>query len=136
LLARQQGRFWCGGKRETSVLSANHVESLGQVRRVEGHRDVFAFHLDRNRFISRSVITLTSGQRNFTIAKHHQQRGVALSDQGYTLDCFNQLGGIDGRINVGLFREQRTNLGVFPIDQQAGGTTTTRGKAHEFSFVL
>src|SRR5699024_12884470 len=47
---REQGRFWCTGKREAGVWSADHVEAFGEIGGVEGTGNIFALHLDRYGF--------------------------------------------------------------------------------------
>ena len=82
---------------------------------------------------SLSLITAAGINSNRTLSELQTQGSVALRHEGDTASSLSQVGGANHRVNRGLFGEQRTDVGVVAVHQNAGGAAGTRCEADQFA---
>ena len=102
---------------EANILGIHNRQTFAEVLRVKRSRDVIAHKLRLNNFRSLSVITLAGFKNKLTIGEGQANTGLALSNQGNTLDCLEQSVALDDCLDGGRFREETTNRRVVTIHQ-------------------
>ena len=82
---------------------------------------------------SLSLITAAGINSNRTLSELQPQGSVALRHEGDTASSLSQVGGANHRVNRGLLGEQRTNVGVVAVHQNAGSAAGTRCEADQLA---
>ena len=82
---------------------------------------------------SLSLITAAGINSNRTLSKLQTQGSVAFRHEGDTASSLSQVGGANHRVNRGLLGEQRTDVGVVAVHQNAGGAAGASSKANQLA---